>query len=83
MADLRGHPSYGPKFSQFHEVFQKIWQNRMLAPPEGWHPLLRGILYPPLCHVVFSSNQAPPKCGVWLVLNIKEPTYPSQTRVWC
>ena len=28
--DLRG-----PKFFQFHAVFGKIWQNRMLAPPPG------------------------------------------------
>ena len=32
---------YGPKLSQFHALFQKILQNRMLAPPEGWHPVLR------------------------------------------
>ena len=38
----------GPKFSQFHAVFRKIWQNHMLPPPEGWRPLLRGILDPPL-----------------------------------
>ena len=25
----------GPKFFQFHAVFGKIWQNRMLAPPRG------------------------------------------------
>ena len=50
VADLGGAPpSYGPKFSQFHTVFHKIWQNHMLAPPlEGWRPLLRGILDPPL-----------------------------------
>ena len=24
---------YGPKFSQFHAGFRKIWQNHMLAPP--------------------------------------------------
>ena len=28
-------PPYGPKFSQFHAVFLKIWQNHMLAPPGG------------------------------------------------
>ena len=28
-------PPWGPKFSQFHAVFGKIWQNRMLAPPWG------------------------------------------------
>ena len=38
VADLRGArgthaPSWGPKFFQFHAVFGKIWQNRMLAPP--------------------------------------------------
>ena len=32
VADLGG-PPYGPKFSQFHAVFRKIWQNHMLAPP--------------------------------------------------
>ena len=32
VADLGGRP-YGPKFSQFHAVFRKIWQNHMLAPP--------------------------------------------------
>ena len=26
-------PPHGPKFSQFHVVFRKIWQNHMLAPP--------------------------------------------------
>ena len=28
-------PPPGPKFFQFHAVFGKIWQNRMLAPPPG------------------------------------------------
>ena len=42
-------PPHGPKFSQFHAVFRKIWQNHMLRPSlEGWRPLLRGILDPPL-----------------------------------
>ena len=46
---FRGRPPHGPKFSQFHAVFRKIWQNHMLATPlEGWRPLLRGILDPPL-----------------------------------
>ena len=39
MADLRGaqgtRAPRGPKFFQFHAVFGKIWQNRMLAPPRG------------------------------------------------
>ena len=44
VADLRGAPPasappYGsPKFSQFHAVFRKIWQDRMLAPPRGLAP---------------------------------------------
>ena len=28
-------PPPGSKFFQFHAVFGKIWQNRMLAPPPG------------------------------------------------
>ena len=28
-------PPPEPKFFQFHAVFGKIWQNRMLAPPRG------------------------------------------------
>ena len=42
MADLGGCPQcvppppYGPKFSQFHAVFHKIWENHMLAPPSPW-----------------------------------------------
>ena len=45
MADLGGAPPYGPKFSQFHSVFCKIWQNHTLVPPlKDWHPLLRWIL---------------------------------------
>ena len=38
----KGAAPYDPKFSQFHKVFGKIRQNRMLAP------LLWGILDPPL-----------------------------------
>ena len=42
VADLGGapgaHPPYGSKFSQFHAVFRKIWQNHMLAPPRGLAP---------------------------------------------
>ena len=29
----RGTPPRMSKFFQFHAVFRKIWQNRMLAPP--------------------------------------------------
>ena len=31
-------PRYSPKFSQFHVVFRKIWQNHMLAPPPTGNP---------------------------------------------
>ena len=54
VADLRGArgmrapPLRGPKFFQFHAVFGKIWQNRMLVPPRSWRPLLGEILDPPL-----------------------------------
>ena len=30
--------SYGPKFSQFHAVVWKSWQNYMLAPPPTGNP---------------------------------------------
>ena len=37
VADLRGcegrEPPWGSKFFQFHAVFGKNWQNRMLVPP--------------------------------------------------
>ena len=40
VADLRGGardagPPPGSKFFQFHAVFGKLWQNRMLAPSPG------------------------------------------------
>ena len=43
-------PPHGLKFSWFHAVFGKFWQNGILAlpPPEGRRPLLQGILDPPL-----------------------------------
>ena len=37
-----GDQRISPKFYQFHAVLWKIWQNHMLALPEGWRPLLRG-----------------------------------------
>ena len=44
-----GAAPYSPKCSQFHAIFSKIWQNRMLPPPPAvWRPLLRGTLDPPL-----------------------------------
>ena len=63
VADLGGHPRrappHGPKFSQFHAVFHKIWQNHMLVPPpEGWRPFLRGILDPPLNFVLLVAHRA-------------------------
>ena len=29
----KAEPPSGPTFSQFHAVFEKFWQSRMLAPP--------------------------------------------------
>ena len=34
----KGGGDPGPKFSQFHAVFWKFWQNRMLESLEGWPP---------------------------------------------
>ena len=50
-------PPHGLKYSHFHAFLGKIWLNSMLAPPlpEGWCPLLWGILEPPLLH----------PCGGW------------------
>ena len=35
-------PTSGSKFFQFHVVFGKVWQNRILAPPGGLVPPPRG-----------------------------------------
>ena len=58
-----GASPYSPKFSQFHAVFQRIWQNHMLAPSSrgSWRPLLQGILDPPLHwnhNTIFSLSRA-------------------------
>ena len=46
VADLRGKRGTcdprGSKFFQFHAVFGKIWENRMLAPPGELAPPPRG-----------------------------------------
>ena len=45
----RSSPPRGSKFFQFHAVFGKFWQNRMLTPPlEGWRSHLGEMLDPPL-----------------------------------
>ena len=44
----RAPPPWGSKFFRFHAVFGKFWQNRMLAPPGSWRPLLGEILDLPL-----------------------------------
>ena len=50
--DARTPPPRRSKFFQFHAVFGKIWQNRMLAPPlRSWRPLLGEILDPALIHM--------------------------------
>ena len=76
VADLGGaHPARapprGPKFSQFHAVFRKIWQNHMLAPlpPEGWRPLLWESWIRPWAGISVSSlsGYATLKCGHLLI----------------
>ena len=84
VADLRGArgtlaPPPGSKFFQFHAVFGKIWQNRMLAHPLGsWRSLIGEILDPPLEGVfrnqsvfyisVFSLSIPGSKvCGIYLL----------------
>ena len=52
VADLGGTP--GPKFSQFHAVYCKIWQNRMLTLPRVGAPPT-GTLDPPL-HTIVNSE---------------------------
>ena len=47
----RDAPPGDSKFFQFHAVFGKIWQNRILAPPGSWRPLLGEILDPPLSYL--------------------------------
>ena len=37
---LGPNPAFGSQFFQFHEVFGKVWENCMLASPEGWRPTL-------------------------------------------
>ena len=49
LGDLGAPPPTAQNFLNFMQFFRKIWQNHMLAPPlEGWRPLLRRILDPPL-----------------------------------
>ena len=47
----------GSKFFQFHAIFEKIWQNRMLAPPRELAPLLGETLDPPL-HIEVVTKQS-------------------------
>ena len=35
-------PPRESKFFQFHAIFGKVWQNRMLAPPGGLAPQPQG-----------------------------------------
>ena len=39
---LDARPPWGSKFFQFHAVFGKIWQNRMLVPPGELAPPPQG-----------------------------------------
>ena len=51
-----GAPPYSPKFSQFHAVFlRNLAKSYVGAPLEGWRPLLRGILDPPLATLYYAE----------------------------
>ena len=65
VVDLRKTPLRppGPKFSQFHAVFRKIWQNHMLAPPP-----LQGILDPPLLLPIYTERKGKAKKYIWYLL---------------
>ena len=41
-------PARQSRFFQFHAVFGKFWQTRMVGAPEGWSPHFGEILEPPL-----------------------------------
>ena len=80
-------PPRGSKFFQFHAVFGKFWQNRMLAPPESWRPLLGEILDPPLINMIkviewsevgFTFSSSPnfhifPRVIIWIPVNHHRP----------
>ena len=50
-SDTRLH---GPKFSSFHAIFQKIWQNCILTPPLG------GLAPPPM------GNSGSPPASIYV-----------------
>ena len=56
-------PLSGSKFFQFHAVFGKIWQNRMLAPPSRRvaPPHLGEILDMPLIYFVQTKEMSVPR----------------------
>ena len=67
MADLGAPPARGPpppwppspmahNFLNFTQFFAKFGKIICWPPPEGWHPLLRGILDPPLITIIFHTN---------------------------
>ena len=65
-------PPYGPKFSYFHAVFGKIWQICMLALVlDGWRPLLRGILDPPLYMTNIFVTEFTEFCKIYLPVRFK------------
>ena len=65
---LDARPPRGSKFFQFHAVFGKIWQNRMLAPPPGelappprGNPRSATVLCIALIHQKRRTNSSPTK----------------------
>ena len=62
-------PPPGFKFFQFHAVFGKFWQNRMLVLPlESWRPLLGEILVQPL--VTLSWPEQCCRVDFWLGVQV-------------
>ena len=62
-------PPYGPKFSLFHAVFWKIWQNHILAPPprvgapsyreswiRPWWQCERTVSYVSIVHLILATS---------------------------
>ena len=69
--DVRPSP-WGSKFFQFHAVFWKFWQNRMLAPPwMSWLPPNLGeILDPPLFTVKNTAQAQIVRLRIWIFSQI-------------
>ena len=57
---FRGRPPTAQNFLNFMQFFAKFGKTICWHPPEGWRPLLRGILDPPLEWKVLCLNYTYP-----------------------